>query len=441
MLGKMTVRVSLLVVALLVTTALISFAVVSGVWRQRLLDAFVGRTESVAENIAAAAGYGLVSKDLLALDNLVSKTKERDREVRYVAIADPSMRIIVHSETMRNGASLPPAADSVFRRSPSGTVVYEVPGDVGGVLEVRSPIRFMQREFGSVVVGVDRGALLENQRGASRRALAVFAAALAGALALGVAGFWALSARFLRPIRDIAVGVDELRREAGHSSLAVHAPDGMGRLAVDFNDLSAMIREQRDTIGGQSRMIEDAYVATVRIIAASIDARDHYTHGHSSRVASVASSIGEELGLLDDELKDLVIACLFHDVGKIRMPDAILRKQGRLDPVEEREMKRHPLHGAEILSHATFLLKYVPAVLHHHERYDGSGYPDGIKGDRIPLSAAIICVADAYDAMTSDRPYRRAMPANDAKREIARFAGIQFHPLLVAALLAAECPA
>jgi HD-GYP domain-containing protein (c-di-GMP phosphodiesterase class II) len=134
------------------------------------------------------------------------------------------------------------------------------------------------------------------------------------------------------------------------------------------------------------------------------------------------------MGLTQQELEDLEIACLFHDVGKIKTPDSILLKRGQLTPDEYQEMMRHVEYGASILSRAPSLAKYIPSTRHHHEWHNGKGYPDGLVGDDIPLFAAIMAVGDAFDAMTSDRPYRKALPEEKALREISRMAGTQFRP-------------
>ncbi len=168
------------------------------------------------------------------------------------------------------------------------------------------------------------------------------------------------------------------------------------------------------------------------IVAAAIDARDSYTHGHSARVARLSLGMGRRLGLSDSELKDLEVACLLHDVGKIKTPDVILLKAAKLNPEEFKEMMHHVEYGASILSWAPSLSKYIPSTRHHHEWHNGKGYPDGLVGDDIPLFAAIISIADAYDAMTSDRPYRKAIFKEEALRRIERMAGTQFRPDLVA---------
>jgi HD-GYP domain-containing protein (c-di-GMP phosphodiesterase class II) len=170
-------------------------------------------------------------------------------------------------------------------------------------------------------------------------------------------------------------------------------------------------------------------------VAAAIDARDSYTHGHSARVAQLSLLIGKQLGLSKDDLRDLEVSCLFHDVGKIKTPDSILLKPSKLNETEYKEMKQHVVDGASILGWAPSLIKYIPSTRHHHEWHNGKGYPDGLVGDNIPLFAAIISIADAFDAMTSDRPYRKALSNEEALSRIARMSGIQFRPNLVAIFL------
>jgi putative nucleotidyltransferase with HDIG domain len=171
------------------------------------------------------------------------------------------------------------------------------------------------------------------------------------------------------------------------------------------------------------------------VLAAAIDARDSYTLGHSTRVSELAMELAKELGLKAQQIEEIEIACLFHDVGKIRIPDSILHKRGRLTHAQFKEMRKHPGYGAEILSKAPSLYKFLPAVRHHHEWHNGTGYPDGLSGEMIPLQAAIISLADAYDAITSDRPYRKAMTQKQALEEIKKASGKQFNPELIGAFL------
>jgi putative nucleotidyltransferase with HDIG domain len=168
---------------------------------------------------------------------------------------------------------------------------------------------------------------------------------------------------------------------------------------------------------------------------ARVEARDAYTAGHSRRVSTLAVAIGRELRLSDAELASLGHAALLHDVGKAAIPDEILLKPSRLTEDEWTLMRRHSDEGARMVLEAGIVETAVPAIRHHHERFDGSGYPDGLAGESIPLGARIIHVADALDSMLSTRVYRPGRPARDALRELRREAGRQFCPRCVAALV------
>ncbi len=180
------------------------------------------------------------------------------------------------------------------------------------------------------------------------------------------------------------------------------------------------------------------YLSGIRTLAATVDAKDSYTHGHSERVAGYARAIALALGLPQLEVETIELAGLLHDIGKIGVPDAILQKPGRLDPDERTLIEQHADLGARILSDNPALMPLVPLVRHHHERWDGRGYPSGLRGEEIPIGAAVICVADTFDTMTTDRPYRRAPGLEEARAEIAKCSGGQFAPHVVEAFLQAS---
>lgn len=177
--------------------------------------------------------------------------------------------------------------------------------------------------------------------------------------------------------------------------------------------------------------IHDNYLKTIRAFALAVEAKDRYTHGHSENVMKYTIVIGKRLGLSEDDLENVKYAGLLHDVGKIGMSELILNKPGRLTPAEFDEIKKHPTLGANIIADVPFLRPLVPMVLHHHEFYDGSGYPSGIKGEEIPFGARILAVADAYEAMTSDRPYRRSLSSQAAMEILTSGKGRQFDPNIV----------
>jgi len=181
--------------------------------------------------------------------------------------------------------------------------------------------------------------------------------------------------------------------------------------------------------------LEASYLSAVRALANSIDAKDAYTRGHSERVARYSMEIGRAMGLDQLEIKNLRIGALLHDIGKIGISEAIINKDSRLTDEEYQEIKTHPARGASIIEPAKFLREKVPLIKFHHERYDGKGYPDGLKGENIPLMARIVCAADSFDAMTSKRAYRDVMPLEEARKELLRCSGSQFDPRVVSAFL------
>ncbi len=180
-------------------------------------------------------------------------------------------------------------------------------------------------------------------------------------------------------------------------------------------------------------VLDSAMLDHVYALAATVDARDPYTYGHSERVAYISETIGRAIGLSMDELVNLHAAALLHDIGKVGVPDSILTKPGRLTEDEWRVMGRHPVEGARIVGHVTELAALVPMIRHHHEWYDGTGYPDRLKGEDIPLGARIISIADAYDTMTTQRPYRDTVSEEEALEELRRCSGTQFDLELVRA--------
>jgi HD-GYP domain-containing protein (c-di-GMP phosphodiesterase class II) len=200
--------------------------------------------------------------------------------------------------------------------------------------------------------------------------------------------------------------------------------------AQTFKELQQAFVDLKSELERNKRL----FISITDAMAAAIDAKDHYTHGHTTRVKDVSHLICDRLAHkkyigVDAKFREHVdIASVLHDIGKIGVPEAILNKQGPLTPEEFSIIKNHPSIGENILKSIDGLEDCLLAVKYHHERYDGTGYPEGLKGDRIPLIAAIICVADAYDAMVSDRPYRKGLPKEKAINEIVTLAGKQFHP-------------
>lgn len=420
-------KIAFFVVILMTSTSFALSIVTVQIMNNYILNEIIKRGESVGKSIAASAGYNLLSKDLLGLDNLVFNAKSSNSDMLYVAIVDPDMKTVVHSAAEMIGETKPVAQGQLFREAADGTTVKELKISSESIFEILCPIVFMKKSLGNVLIGMNKSILLEAQRKVSSMILIVFGIIVV----LGMFASSLLASFLIKPIKELSAGVEELKYGTAKNPLRIYSQDELGKLTRNFNEMSALIADQRGKLTKYARDLEDAYVSMVKVVAAAIDARDSYTHGHSARVAQLSLLIGEQIGLSKADLRDLEVACLFHDVGKIKTPDSILLKQGKLTEAEYSEMKQHVEYGASILSWAPSLFKYIPSTRHHHEWHNGKGYPDGLVGDDIPLFAAIISIPDAFDAMTSDRPYRKALFKEEALRRIARMSGTQFRPELV----------
>ena len=206
----------------------------------------------------------------------------------------------------------------------------------------------------------------------------------------------------------------------------------------DMNrNLEGKVRNRTKQLGAKHQELRNAYVQTIGALANAVDAKDAYTRGHSERVGVYASKIARELDHKKDFIEKVYIAGLLHDVGKIGVRDAVILKPDRLNAEEYDEIKQHPEIGAKILEPVDFLRDVTPCVRHHHEWFDGSdrGYPSRLRGERIPLPSRMILVADTVEAMTSDRPYRKALPLDAVFSELNKFSGSQFDPTCVQAIL------
>jgi putative nucleotidyltransferase with HDIG domain len=197
--------------------------------------------------------------------------------------------------------------------------------------------------------------------------------------------------------------------------------------------LEELVEQRTRELDQALSSLEQAYRSTLRALTAALETRDAETHGHSERVVTYSLRLGQECGITNAQMKALEYGALLHDIGKIGVPDAILRKPAKLTEEEWVQMRAHPLHGQQILRGIEFLDGAARVVAQHHEKWDGSGYPLGLSGDDIDLCARIFAVADAYDAITSDRVYRKGKPYAAAVLELEEWAGRQFDPQVVAA--------
>ena len=248
----------------------------------------------------------------------------------------------------------------------------------------------------------------------------------------------------IRIYEDVArhvVFVPMVAKERLVGGIEIHVGERRGRLSVNEQKVLYALASQAAIFLENARLERDVRSMFLNIIvsmAGAVDAKDAYTHGHSLRVARVALVVAQENGLPRAELEPLLLSAILHDVGKIAIPDHILKKPERLDKEEFEIMKGHPIAGAKMLQHIQALENVIPGILHHHEYWNGTGYPHGLAGEAIPLQGRIIHIGDAFDAMTTDRVYRTKIGVAGAIEEIQRHAGRQFDPHLVSCLLEAR---
>jgi HD-GYP domain-containing protein (c-di-GMP phosphodiesterase class II) len=260
-------------------------------------------------------------------------------------------------------------------------------------------------------------------------------AALAASIVLAVAISALVARSVTRPLAEVVRGALDIARGRFGRQVSVRTGNELGDLAYAFNHMSRELAsydaENRRLIAALGR----GYLDTIRSLAAAVDAKDPYTRGHAERVAALSVEIGRELGLAPDALQALEYGGILHDIGKIGIPDAILAKRGTLSEEEMALVRAHPAIGGEIVAGVEFLAAALPAIRSHHERWDGTGYPDRLAGEAIPLVARIVNIADTWDACTSRRPYQEAIPADVVVAILEGLEGAQTDPAVHAALL------
>ncbi len=243
--------------------------------------------------------------------------------------------------------------------------------------------------------------------------------------------------RLTEPVRELAAAAGRIAAGDFSQRIQVRSRTELGDLGSSFN---IMTNQVESFIADLQRAAEDnrqLFVGTVKSLAAAIDGKDPYTRGHSERVSRFSVAIAQRLGLPEDEIEKIRISALLHDVGKIGIDDKILKKPAALTDEEFEIMKKHPQKGFKIMSHIPAMKEFLPGMYMHHEMVNGQGYPQGLKGDEIPLMARIVSVADTFDAMTTDRPYQSAMKFEDAVARIESFVGTRYDATVVNAFVEA----
>lgn len=361
------------------------------------------RAQSLASNLAVNARDPVLAQDDLRLGP-ITESITLDDDVRYAYLMDHRSRVLYHSNTEKTG--------QVFDKG--------VPMPERGVIQVSAPVVVEGVQVGTAVVGLSMNHITD----AMKSTAVGLILPLGIGTGLGLLGIFLLTGVHVRRVELLEKAVQAL----GSGNLDVRVEDRsmdeIGRLSRGFNGMVSQLLRTR-------KQIEKNFKETISALAEAVEAKDAYTRGHCDRVARISLALAQMVGLDMERCKELELAAILHDVGKIGVQEGVVGKLGPLSQDETRDMRCHPDIGARILSPLSSLQKVGLYIRHHHEHYDGTGYPDGLQGSAIPLPSRIILLADAFDAMMTDRPYRAALTKERAFDRIREGRGKQFDPRLV----------
>jgi putative nucleotidyltransferase with HDIG domain len=361
-------------------------------------------------------GVALVSEPLSAIAGAI-----RSSGADHVSFYGPTGAVLQSS--LASTGPLPAATRSLVQ--PDRPVRFSQSSGGQAYMNLLSDWTMRKMALGYVAVALNTALLQAGLDQLRIFLLILFAAAALITLVIGLM----LAGAITRPVQRLVGAM----RAVAAGDLAQRAPAGpsdeIGYLGQVFNLMTVGLEEK-------TQALEDTYFAAIEALARAIDARDPYTYGHSARVAAFSLEIADELGYPKEMREGLRRAALLHDIGKIGIADHILRKAGALNYAEEQQMREHPVIGHQMLKDVPFLHSTLSGIRHHHERWDGTGYPDTLGGETIPMQVRILSVADVFDALTSDRPYRQAMSAAEATELITHESGRQFDPAVVTAFRA-----
>ncbi|HEX8871643.1 MAG TPA: HD domain-containing phosphohydrolase, partial [Candidatus Acidoferrum sp.] len=377
---------------------------------------------------------------VVSLDSILRRLQDASVRGRSVFIVDHYGHVVAHPYTK----SFVPGED-LSEKSPLVSQIKALPKD----LRNTETVRFTQKENKhdvemvgtystfpevdwAIIVqrSVDKARADAGVTELNRQALAFVSVVVLVTVLFGY--FFAVG--ISTPIRSLAASTRAISRGEFHQRTPVRGAAEISELAENFNLMASDIEEYVEKLKEAAEENRELFIGSIRMLAAAIDEKDPYTRGHSGRVAKYSTTIAQELGMSAEDLDNLRIAALLHDVGKIGVDDRVLKKPGSLTPDEFEIMKTHTTKGANIMRPVSQLKNMLPGIELHHEHLDGRGYPYGLTGPQIPLMARIIAVADTLDAMTTNRPYQSAMDLDFALSRIKALTGSKFDQVVVDAL-------
>jgi HD-GYP domain-containing protein (c-di-GMP phosphodiesterase class II) len=389
----------------------------------------------VEEPVAPGGHVEGVVLALVSLQPIRQMTKQSgERGLFEVYVVDNRGRLIAHSDPEKPLGTDMRGIDivSAFLESQGRlglTIRFAIPA-TGGARNMLGSYMAVPDESGwGVIVQVEEDKAYYTANELRRKSIALVALVTALAVVLGSL----FAGQISRPIRKLADGARRLASGDYGTRVAIRSGNEVGVLADAFNLMGEEIQKAIIEIQRAAQENKELFMGSIRMLANAIDEKDPYTRGHSERVAYYSACVAKHLGMTPEEVERVHLSGIIHDVGKIGIEDKILRKAAALTDDEYEIMKQHPTKGLHILEAVPLLKEKAGAGLMHHENVDGSGYPDGLKGDDIPLLGRIVSVADAFDAMTTDRPYSKAMTFEAAIARLKFLAGKKFDPECVGA--------
>ncbi len=385
--------------------------------RDVLIRETMRRGTTIARNLATISTDFLITNDKLALATYVDSVTKNEG-VMYSMILDEKGSILAHNRIENIGkAYLEPSG---VRPLTNEEVLIQPYTNKKGIpiMDIALPIMLRNGvRIGSVHIGMSQRAIDNLVNQTFRDSLSI----AAGLLIIGIIISVLVTNIMLRPVGQLMREAKALGEGNLDSRIEIKGRSELAVLGKTFNEMASHLK--------------DLYIGVLRAMAKALESRDKFSAGHDQRVAEYAGACAGNIRLSKDEIENIQLAAQVQNLGHIAVPDTIMEKTGRLTPAEYEKLKEHPVVGADILSQIKALRGTVPLVLHHHERFDGRGYPQGLKGKQIPLGARILAVADAFDAMISVQRHRGAISRQAALEEIQKGAGTQFDPEVVAAFI------
>ncbi|HWW93018.1 MAG TPA: HD domain-containing phosphohydrolase [Vicinamibacteria bacterium] len=371
----------------------------------------------------AVQGVVLAVASLLPIWRMTEQTGE---QLFAVYVVDGRGHIIAHSDRSvglgTDMSNIEIVREFLESKGVAATRPFAIPAPGGAIKMLGTYTRVNDDSGWGVIVQVEESKAYFTAFDMRRKSLALVAVVTVLAIVLGVT----FAGQISRPIQQLAQGARRLAGGDYATRVSIKSENEVGLLADAFNQMGDEIQKSIEEIQRAATTNKELFMGSIRMLANAIDEKDPYTRGHSERVAYYSMITAKHLGMTPEEVERVHLSGIIHDVGKIGIEDKILRKAAALTEDEYEMMKQHPTKGAHILEAVPLLKEMAGAGLMHHENVDGSGYPDGLKGEDIPLLGRIVSVADAFDAMTTDRPYSKAMTFEAALARLRFLAGKKF---------------